>query len=229
MALDGTYDGLKASVADFLNRGELLSVVPDFIKLAEGQMARRFVSRIKQGMNYPRRLVGRSDATFLQGNEYATVPANFQGPLELMLMGTPPIELDYIDNANLQREKRLARWTGAPKWYTVVGPEFQLFPAPDKRYTAELTYIARVPAVSGTNPTNWILTDYPDAYLYGALTASAPYLKDDGRVEMWGTLFTAAIDDICNSDPMPTDKTKLRTDLPHSREMRFGWNILTDC
>ena len=35
MALDGTYAGLKASVADWLNRADLTAVVPDFITLAE--------------------------------------------------------------------------------------------------------------------------------------------------------------------------------------------------
>jgi len=39
--LDGTYAGLKASVADWLNRADLAAVVPDFIALAEGQMNRR--------------------------------------------------------------------------------------------------------------------------------------------------------------------------------------------
>ena len=38
MALDGTYGGLKTSVADFLNRGDLASAIPDFITLAEAQI-----------------------------------------------------------------------------------------------------------------------------------------------------------------------------------------------
>ena len=38
MALDGTYIGLKASVADFLNRADLTASIPDFIALAEAQM-----------------------------------------------------------------------------------------------------------------------------------------------------------------------------------------------
>ena len=39
MALS-TYDELKASIADFLNRDDLTSVIPDFIKLAETGMNR---------------------------------------------------------------------------------------------------------------------------------------------------------------------------------------------
>lgn len=226
--LDGTYNGLKASVADFLNRNDLTSSIPDFITIAEAQMARRFISRIKQGMDFPRRLVAKSNVSFALGAELANVPTDMLGPLELSLTTSPIVDLDYIENANLQAEKSLNRWSGTPKWYTVVGSQFQIFPAADQAYTAGLTYLARFTALSVSNPTNWILTDYPDAYLYGALTASAPYLKADDRATVWGTLFTAAIDDICNSDPMPTNKMALRTDVPLSRDIRYGWNILTD-
>lgn len=228
MALDGTYTGLKASVADFLNRSDLTASIPDFIVLAEAQMARRFISRIKQGMDFPRRLVAKDTISIASSAEFASVPSDFMGPLELILDGSPIIELAYLENANLQHEKAKNCWSGAPKWYTVDGSQIQLYPVADQAYTAELTYISRVPALSVT-PTNWILTDHPDAYLYGALTASAPYLKDDGRTEMWGTLFTTAIDDICNSDPMPTEKAILRSGIPRARAYRWsGWDISTD-
>jgi hypothetical protein len=228
MALDGSYNGLKASIADFLNRGDLTSVIPDFIVLAEAQMARRFVSRAKQGMDIPRRLVKRADTAFALGAEYVPVPSDIMGPLELMLTAVPPIELDYLENANLQHEKNLACRIGAPKYYSVVGGELQIYPAADQDYAAELTYVSRVAALSDTAPGNWILEDYPDVYLYGALVQSAPYLKDDSRLQLWGTLFTAAIDDICSSDPMPTDKSKLRTEIALLRRCAGTYNINTD-
>jgi len=230
MALDGSYAGLQASIADFLNRGDLSAVVPDFITLAEAQMARRLVSRAGQGMAVPRRLIKRADTAIARDAEYVAVPGDMLGPLDLMLSGTPPIELDYLDPANLEREKALARWVGAPKFYTVVGGSLQLYPAADQDYDAELVYIARAPALSDGAPTNWILTDYPDAYLYGALVQSAPYLRDDARADLWGTLFTAALDDMCNADPMPSDRSQLRTAFPAlTRWGRFGaYDITSD-
>jgi hypothetical protein len=230
MALDGSYDGLQASIADFLNRGDLSAVIPDFITLAEAQMARRLVARAGQGMAVPRRLVQRADASVAQDAEYVAVPSDMLGPLDLMLTAVPPIELDYLDPANLEREKALARWVGAPKFYTVVGGALQLYPVADQAYDAELVYIARTPALSDAAPTNWILTDYPDAYLYGALVQSAPYLRDDARADLWGTLFTAALDDMCNADSLPTDRSQLRTAFPAlARWGRFGaYDITSD-
>ncbi len=226
MALDGTFSGLKASVADFLNRGDLAASIPDFIVLAETQMARKFVSRSQQGMPIPRRLVIRADADFAIGAEYVAVPSDFFGPLSLCFETDPITELDYIDSANLQREKKRGpTWHGqtVPKFYAVVGGELQIFPVADVDYTGEMIYLARPPALSD-NQSNWIYTNFPDAYLYGALMQSAPYLRDDPRLTTWGQLFTSAIDDICNSDPMPTDKSTLRTDVPRMGR-RWGWDI----
>jgi len=213
MALDGSYDGLKAVIADFLNRADLAAVIPDFITLAEAQMTRRLVGRQNHGLPIPRRLIGRSDADLLAGTEFVAVPGDFHGPVEFVLQENPEIVLDYLDPTTFQQWRRARALTGAPAYYTVVGGEFQLCPVADKAYTAELTYVRRFPALSGST-SNWILSDYPDAYLYGALVQAAPYLKDDGRVATWGSLFTTALDDICNADPMPTDKSILRTEIP---------------
>lgn len=223
MALDGSYDGLKASIADFLNRSDLAPVIPDFIKLAEAQMTRRLAGRTRQGLPVPRRLVKRADAEIEAGTEFVAVPTDFHGPLDLVLQEEPPIILDYLDAANLDQEKQAARVSGAPRWYALVGNELQLFPAADRNYTCELSYVARVASLGAANPTNWILTDYPDAYLYGALVQSAPYLKDDSRATTWGVLFTAALDDICNADPVPAEMSRLRTALPQSEN--WNWEV----
>ena len=230
MALDGSYDGLKLTIADFLNRTDLAAAIADFIRLAEAQMTRRFAGRQRQGLAVPRRLVQRADAGIDQGTEYIAVPADLHGPLDFVLQGTPEIVLDYLDAANLQQQKQAGRVRGAPRWYTLVGAELQLYPVADQDYTSELTYIARVPALSVANPTNWILADYPDAYLYGALVQSAPYLRDDARATTWGTLFAAALDDICNADPLPSEQSRLRTELSclTNAAFRGRYDIATD-
>jgi hypothetical protein len=230
MALDGSYGGLKASIADFLNRGDLTMAIPDFITLAEAQMARRLVARANQGMAVPRRLVQRADTPIAQGAEYVPVPGDLLGPLDFTLQAARPVELDYLDPANLAWQKALARWSGTPKFYTVVGGALQLYPVADQAYVGELVYLARTPALSDAASANWILEDYPDAYLYGALVQSAPYLRDDARTQVWGTLFTTALDDMCNADPMPTDKSCLRTALPAlMRRGQYGaYDITSD-
>ena len=52
------------------------------------------------------------------------------------------------------------------------------------------------PALSDSNASNWLLNYYADAYLYGSLVHSAPYLKDDARATVWAALYQSAIDAI---------------------------------
>lgn len=231
--LDGTYNGLKASIADFLLRSDAstIAAIPDFIVLAEAQMHRRLIGRQKQGFPIPRRMILRSDASFALNAEYVAVPTDIAGALILELTASDGtlIDLDYLEPINLDREKKRGYWTGRPKFYTIIGLELKIYPVADQAYTGELTYIKRLAAASTI--TNWILTDYPDAYLYGSLVQSAPYLKEDSRIQTWATLFTAALDDICNADPMPSDKTMLRTEVATIQRLtRSGgfYNINTD-
>lgn len=42
-------------------------------------------------------------------------------------------------------------------------------PVPNTTYTIELIYYLRIPALSDSATSNWMLTDHPDAYLYGTL------------------------------------------------------------
>jgi hypothetical protein len=137
------------------------------------------------------------------------------GPIDFVLGGN--VVLDYLDSTNLNQEKQRARVTGSPRWYALVDSNLQLYPAADQNYASELTYIARVPPLGAGNASNWILADYPDAYLYGALVQSAPYLRDDARATTWGTLFSTALDDICNADPVPGEQSRLKAHLPQ------GW------
>ena len=40
-------------------------------------------------------------------------------------------------------------------------------------------------SLSNTNTTNWLLTNHPDAYVYGALSEAEPFIPDDPRVGIW--------------------------------------------
>ena len=48
-----------------------------------------------------------------------------------------------------------------------------------------MVYRANIPPLA-SNGANWLLTLAPDLYLYGALLESAPYIKEDGRIQTWG-------------------------------------------
>ncbi len=56
-----------------------------------------------------------------------------------------------------------------------------------------MAYYKAIDSLSDDSDTNWLLTSHPDLYVYGALTHSAPYLKDDERIATWGALYKSAL------------------------------------
>jgi hypothetical protein len=181
-----TYAELQSSIADFLNRDDLASVTTSFISLAEADMQRR----IRHW-----RMEERSTAEL--DTQYSAIPADFVEIIRFHVTdnGTNPLEL-ISQSELLQLKARSRNTAGKPKFYAFTAGELEVYPTPDGTYNVELYYIASIPALSDSNTSNWLLERYPDAYLYGALVHSAPYLKDDARIQVWAALYQNAIDAI---------------------------------
>jgi hypothetical protein len=193
MAMDGTYGGLKASIADWLNRQDLTAVVPDYITLLEAQLNRTLRTRD---------MLVRSDASI--SAEYTALPADYLEARNLIIFGSSgdPHVVDVKTPEEVQIEQ-LNTPTGQPSMYSVIGSTIEVAPIPDGTYPAELLYYGQIPSLlalsnagAGNGATNWLLTKCPDLYLYGSLMQAAPYLKDDDRVEIWGNAVTAILNDM---------------------------------
>jgi hypothetical protein len=63
-----------------------------------------------------------------------------------------------------------------------------------------LHYRSGIPPLSSAAPTNWLLTQYPSAYLWGTLSYAAPYIGDDPRLQLWLGAREAAIERIRLAD-----------------------------
>jgi hypothetical protein len=85
---------------------------------------------------------------------------------------------------------------GEPVVYTINSGEIEFVPAPDDAYPLTMVYYATLPSLSDTETSNWVLDLYPDLYLYGTLLHSAPYLSDDAKIQVWGSLYQSALDSV---------------------------------
>ena len=178
-----TYAELKTAIANWLNRDDLTSVIPDFITLTEAQLNRsirhwRMEKRVETTLD----------------EQYENLPSDFMETLELTL--TDGDMLTLISTADMQRRKRDSVTTGKPRFYRVSSDQFEFYPAPDGSYTLSLQYYGKTPALSDSNTSNWMLEYAPDLYLYGSLLQAAPYLGEDQRLQVWGSLYTAALQEI---------------------------------
>jgi hypothetical protein len=182
MALD-TFANLKTAIATLLNRDDLTSAVPDFITLAEADLNRKVRHWRMETL----------DAAFTVDSRFEDLPTDWLETVDFGLATSPPQELELLSVATMKEYRYSDSAVGQPRFYAHRAGDFEFYPTPDDTYTGELLYLARIPALSDSQTTNWLLTYHPDAYLYGAAVHSAPYLKDDERLVMWGELYKNAV------------------------------------
>tara|TARA_Y100000361_G_C11116812_1_gene320863 strand:- start:435 stop:1052 length:618 start_codon:yes stop_codon:yes gene_type:complete len=176
------YTELQASIADTLNRDDLTNAIPDFIKLAEAQLGRDLRHW---------RMEDRANA--VADAQYLALPNNFIAPIRITIPASPSYTLELVSPFQISKLRmENSDNTGRPEYYAVVDGAFELYPTPDADYTVELVYYEAIPDIA-VNTTNWLLTNYPDAYLYGTLIHSSPYLQEDQRVAVWNTLYLNSV------------------------------------
>lgn len=184
MAL-ATYTDLQASIAAWLfNRSDLSGVIPDFIRLAEVQME----AEVRH-----RQMAAKISLTL--AGELTDLPADFRGPITLAN------STQVIPFASLEQmaEDRLVNTDTCRRHYSILGSQLQVWPAPANGDTATLVYYQAIPPLA-TNATNWLLTRFPNAYLYGALLQAAPYLMNSAMAPIWQGAYASALQMISDSD-----------------------------
>jgi len=165
--LDGTYTGLKESIASWMHRTDLTDLIPDFVALAEERIANELRLRLQ---------ISEATLTTVAGTQDVTLPTDWL-EIENLSLNTPVKQLTYVNIEHLD-SKYPSDFTGEPAVYTIEGNEIYFGPCPDAVYSVGLWYYARFPALA-TAGTNTLLTKYPSIYLYGALAEAANWAQDD--------------------------------------------------
>jgi hypothetical protein len=184
------YATLQTAVANWLHRQDLAALVPDFISLAENEMSADIVARPMEA---------RATLAVTAGNAYVTLPSDVLEFRRLLLVTDPVSVLRYESPDQISTDYP-TEMVGKPTLYTVIGSTAQLAPIPDSNYSLEITYRQSIPSLSVSNPTNWLLINFPNVYLYGALCAAQPYLMDDSRIGLFKNLYAEAVSKINSID-----------------------------
>ena len=181
------YIELQDQIARLLMRGDLLPVIPTFITLAESAMNREL--RVRQMI---------TRATTPLQDQHIRLPNDWLETRQVELYGDNQRTLRY---ATLDQADAIRFSGGEFPWaYTIVGGEIEVIPALADGTMIEMVYYAKAPALSDASPTNWLIEDWPDAYLYGSLIHSAPYLKEDERLVIWERMYAQVIEQIRLAD-----------------------------
>lgn len=177
MAIQG-YASLVSAVADWLKRADLNPVIPTFIQLAE--------QRVSRDLKHYRMI---TDASGTMTSGRFGLNNDFCSPARLSVsIGGYDIALEPVPNQRALND----RLGGVPYGYYIEGDEVcVLGGSGNQDFT--FRYYAKIPALSTTNPVNWLLQTAPDVYLYACLLEASPYLEDDARIPIWLAAYEKAI------------------------------------
>lgn len=208
MALDGTYAGLQASVADWLNRADLTAQIPDFIAMAEARFNREL--RVNEML---RRY------TTTATSDYVALPADWLSHVSIVVTGDSTITkpLQYLSNEEFNRV-RLQGLSGGFRYYTIQDSNIVLLPAMSSgSVTLEIFYYAKIPSLAA-NASNWLLTRAPDLYLFASLMSAEAYLQNDERVQQWAAGMQNALEAL----KLESERSKRPEGALNTRKRTFG-------
>jgi hypothetical protein len=172
MALS-TYADLKTAVQAWINKTSISASADDFITLAEAYLNTEL--RTQQQMVLA---TGTVSANPIDLSTELTRFARMRS-LSISVGGGDRI-LNYIS-----QDLRMARYSdgasGVPEFYTLIGDNLYLDPAPADTYSYTAMYYQRLAPLSGT--INWLYSRYPNIYLYASLSEAAIFAKDQNAAQ----------------------------------------------
>lgn len=185
MAID-SYTNLKTAFGNWMyDRSDLTSFYDDAID--------NFESRVNFGVGltsqFPsdpirvRDMVASTDITLSSGA--GSLPADFLEVIKITAKESVRKQLTYAAPDWIE-EAYPTTSTNTPTFYTILGSSLLVRPVTSS--DIELYYYQKVPALSDSQTTNWLLADSPNCYLYGGLFELSLFIGDTERAISMYTL-----------------------------------------
>jgi hypothetical protein len=174
------YTQLQSVIADFANRQDLATQIPMFIELTEARL-HRDIRHWRMEKRAAAEVVG----------ERFPLPCDWLETLNVKADGK---QLRLADDFMIDQIDHHGHYAHlGNRYYRHTGDQLELYPPQDTPVNFELEYVAKVPALGEDQPTNWLLEEFPDVYIYGAMLQIAPFLHDDQRIPIWTQAYGEAV------------------------------------
>jgi hypothetical protein len=173
-------DTLIQRAQDYLDRDDLSTLIPAFIQMTEAMFNREL-----RTTQMERTVIGEAtdEDTPLPSDYLAMRSIYEEGSPDRPLRGIPPTAIREISDGT----------AGTPVAYALVSGAIRLIPPPDSEYMLAMDYWASIEPLSVYTPSNWLLEQHPDAYLYGVLFNAEAYLDNATRAAQWKGLLDQVV------------------------------------
>ncbi|WP_373413709.1 hypothetical protein [Ensifer aridi] len=156
------YASLLVDAGEYSGREDVAHLFPRFVGLAE--------LKLNRGLRVADMEVT-DDISLADGD--GTLPGDFLEAREVKNAAGIPIRavsLQQLTSSYMDRSGM------SPTGYAIVGNTIKARPISDQDLT--VTYYGKIPALTRTNPTNWLLQKAPDVYLFALVNEIAIWAKD---------------------------------------------------
>lgn len=174
-----SYSTLQTDIASYLHRTDLTSVLPTLIARAESSLFRELTLR-DQETSVAGVTVGGAIVLPVDFASVVRVTINYSGS---------EIELDYA--------KEPQDYPGSvPRSYAMESGALRIYPAVGDGYAYTLYYTAKIAPLTDLAPTNWLLENAPDLYLYASALEVAKWSQDMEQVEALSSFIPNLLDSV---------------------------------
>lgn len=163
---------LKSTLADWLDRDDLESRIPQFIQMAEATFNRELRSP-----QMVKTVIGQATT------EDTPLPSDYLSMLAVYLEGSPDRPLRASSASSVRQDSDGT--AGTPEAYILVGNNVRLIPPPDVEQLLNLDYYATIPPLSVFAPSNWLLERHPDLYWAATLAYAYDFVDDDAKAQKY--------------------------------------------
>jgi hypothetical protein len=196
-----TYEDLKTAAADWLERSDLAGRAADFITLAEARLNRELRLAVMES---------EASLTAASAARRLDLPADCREALGLWREdGAVRVAMRYRPAGLLPR----GDVGGRPDYWSLEGRAIVLDRPCDQETGFVLRQVGRL-ALSAEAPTNAVLAEHPDLYLFAALAEVCPYLRDGEMAGHFNARFEMALAQARAADARRHGMANLVTDLP---------------
>lgn len=195
MAAINNLSSLRLALADWVARTELSDSQLDlFINAAELEIIHGVYDVTGRALMGPLRChsMETTNESFPLTGEFTNLPSGFLGVRTIKLNGSSGVELKYATPAVFAATALSTDTSSFPKAYTIEGGQLRVGPNASASDTLFMTYYTSPPNLV-TAGENWICTNYPMAYLYGALRHLGVYIGMDGRLQYFSAAFMSQL------------------------------------
>lgn len=196
------FSSLKTAITFWVGDQLNVNVYPDFIALFEMWFNRRAIQ-----LGGIRQM--ETAYTFTPALGTITLPTDFLAARAVYWTGESPakkLSQTFLQDADIPGT------FGIPESYLILGSGLSIRPVDSSADDVVLYYWQKLPALSDSQITNWLLNEYPDLYLFGSLVESCAFGEHDDYLQVWRDRRDAIMQDLVSMNHQTQGEPAKRSD-----------------